>query len=96
MPIYEVYKNLSSSRIENVLALKGYSGYRLCHTGKGLFVEDQGNVLEDPGTTLYVTQRHLNFVCLCVFLLNLLLYCSQQVGDETGKKSKNNLLVLHI
>ena len=31
MPITEVYEKLSSSRVENVVALKGYSGYRLCY-----------------------------------------------------------------
>ena len=31
MPISEVHERLSSSRIENVLALKGYSGRRLCY-----------------------------------------------------------------
>ena len=31
MPISEVYEKLSSSRLENVPALKGYSLYRLCY-----------------------------------------------------------------
>ena len=31
MPITEVYKKLSLSRVENVVALKGYSGDRLCY-----------------------------------------------------------------
>ena len=31
MPITEVYEKLSLSGVENVLALKGYSGYRLCY-----------------------------------------------------------------
>ena len=31
MPIMEVHERLSSSRVENVVALKGYSGHRLCY-----------------------------------------------------------------
>ena len=30
MPIMDVHEKLSSSRVENVVALKGYSGHRLC------------------------------------------------------------------
>ena len=77
MPISEVHEKLSSSQIKNVLALKGYSGRRLCYfvpCCKGSFVEDQGSVLEGLDTTLYATHRHLNLVCLCGFLLNLFLY----------------------
>ena len=67
MPISEVHEKLSSSQIKNVLALKGYSGRRLCYfvpCCKGSFVEDQGSVLEGLDTTLYATHRHLNFVNL--------------------------------
>ena len=31
MPIMEVHERLSSSRVENVVALKGYSGQKLCY-----------------------------------------------------------------
>ena len=63
MPIMEVHEKLSLSRVENVVALKGYSGQSGCATlfptGRGLSAEDQVNDLEDQGTILYANHRHL-------------------------------------
>ena len=98
MPISDVFEKLSSSQIENVLALKGYSGYRLCYfvpSWERFFVEDQGNALEDPGTSLCATHIHLNIKCLCVFieLIIILILTSRTMGQIKHEKITGLIII---
>ena len=78
MLITEVYEKLSSSPVENVLALKGYSRYRLCYFVPYLERIAKGTT-QKTGILFCMQPIDINPCVLIhpqIFLLKLYPYCS--------------------